>query len=63
MQRGGQNHALPPDLAAAWEEEAAVPGCKAATTAGSAWSSSPFCQLKRGGKSRPALQAPVSRVL
>ena len=38
----------------ACDEEAAPPGCKAVTRAGSAWSSSPFCQLNNGGKSRPA---------
>ena len=40
--------------AVACDEEAAPPGCKAVTRAGSAWSSSPFCQLNKGGKSRPA---------
>ena len=64
--KGAQNTGPPPPRllpaheelvlgrAVACDEEAAPSGCKAVTRAGSAWSSSPFCQLNKGGKSRPA---------
>ena len=53
-QRAPAHEELALGRAVACDEEAAPPDCKAVTRAGSAWSSSPFCQLNKGGKSRPA---------